>query len=52
MAKNGIYFTQEEIQMLLNSMESKGLNVQSTTRMINYLDLFTLLSIDLSPEQQ
>ena len=51
MAKNGIYFTEEEMQMLLHSMEKSGLGYNSQTRMINYLDLFRHLSIELTQEQ-
>jgi hypothetical protein len=46
MAKNGVYFTQDELQMLI--VDLLGLHSEET-RVINYLDLFRVLSIELSP---
>ena len=51
MAKNGIYFTEDEMKMLLHSMEISGLGCGTQTRTINYLDMFKHLSIYLTPEQ-
>jgi hypothetical protein len=52
MANNGIFFSQDEVKMLQLSIENHGINTQRGSPVINYLDMFSLLNIELSLDQK